>query len=310
MTSSKIRIITRESPLAMWQANHVSEQLLKLHTNLEIDIIGISTEADRFLDVSLEKMGGKGAFIKELEQALLDGRADIAVHSMKDVTITLPDSLILAAILEREDNRDVFVSNTYQHLDDLPSAARIGTSSLRRRCQIKALRPDLEIIDIRGNLGTRLKKLDEGRYDALILAAAGIKRLGLTDRINEYLSTGILMPAIGQGALGIEIRDNDPFVEKIVRPLNNTATSICVNAERALSRQLNGGCHAPIAGMAELKQQKLTLRALVGSLDGARIIRAEVSGNPEDAIVLGQAAGLELLDKGAAEILQEIAGNL
>ena len=289
----------------MWQARHVRDRLRAIHPQLAVEIIGVSTEADRFLDKSLDQLGGKGAFIKELEQALLEERADLAVHSMKDVTIDLPKGLQLAAILVREDIRDVIVAEKYNALDQLPPGFRIGTSSLRRRCQIAHLRPDLEIRDIRGNVGTRLRKLDSGTYDALILAAAGMLRLGLADRICGYLPVDTLLPAIGQGALGLEIRDGDERILEIICPLDHPASHTCVLAERALSRRLNGGCHAPVAALAELQQGQLSLRALVGSVDGARILRTSIQGLPENAIALGEAAGADLITQGADRILAE-----
>ena len=291
--------------MALWQARHVRDRLRAIHPQLAVEIIGVSTEADRFLDKSLEQLGGKGAFIKELEQALLEERADLAVHSMKDVTIDLPKGLRLAAILVREDVRDVIVAEKYNALDQLPPGFRIGTSSLRRRCQIAHLRPDLEIRDIRGNVGTRLRKLDSGTYDALILAAAGMLRLGLADRICGYLPVDTLLPAIGQGALGLEIRDGDERILEIICPLDHPASHTCVLAERALSRRLNGGCHAPVAALAELQQGQLSLRALVGSVDGARILRTSIQGLPENAIALGEAAGADLITQGADRILAE-----
>ena len=291
--------------MALWQARHVRDRLRAIHPELAVEIIGVSTEADRFLDKSLDQLGGKGAFIKELEQALLEERADLAVHSMKDVTIDLPKGLRLAAILVREDIRDVIVAEKYNALDQLPPGFRIGTSSLRRRCQIAHLRPDLEIRDIRGNVGTRLRKLDSGTYDALILAAAGMLRLGLADRICGYLPVDTLLPAIGQGALGLEIRDGDERILEIICPLDHPASHTCVLAERALSRRLNGGCHAPVAALAELEQGQLSLRALVGSVDGARILRTSIQGLPENAIALGEAAGADLITQGADRILAE-----
>ena len=304
MQPSNVRIISRESPLAMWQARHVRDQLLTRYPALTIDIIGIHTEADRFLDRSLEQMGGKGAFVKELEQALLAGSADLAVHSMKDVTVDLPAPLALPVIMQREDPRDVLISNTCDSLEQLPSGARLGTSSLRRQCQLRAWRPDLKIIDIRGNVGTRLKKLDGGTYDALILAAAGVKRLGLQGRIKQYLDTGILLPAIGQGALGLETRADDHELIAMISVLQHEDTRACVTAERALNRKLNGGCHAPVAAFAELAGGVLNLRALVGRLDGSELLRVTVAGPVRQAEALGTTLGQQLLDRGAAEILR------
>lgn len=290
----------------MWQAEHVRDRLKGKHPGLAIEILGIRTEADKFLNLPLEQMGGKGAFVKELEQALLADAADIAVHSMKDVTVELPEQLALPVIMQREDVRDVLISNTYTGLDQLPAGARIGTSSLRRRCQLKALRPDLEISDIRGNVGTRLKKLDEGRFDALILAAAGVKRLGLQDRIGAYLGVEVLLPAIGQGALGVETRANDADVLEIISCLNDDNTHACVTAERALNRKLNGGCHAPVAAYAQLRDNSISLRAMVGRLDGSELLRADVTGPVERAEAHGESLGQELLERGAADILREV----
>ena len=306
MIADKLRIISRESPLAMWQARHVRERLCAIHAGLKVEIIGVSTEADRFLDRSLDQLGGKGAFVKELEQALLEDRADLAVHSMKDVTIDLPEGLRLAAILEREDCRDAFVSPRHQTLGQLPQGARIGTSSLRRRCQLAQLRPDLKIMDIRGNVGTRLRKLDAGEYDALVLAAAGLLRLGLTDSIRGYLPVETLLPAIGQGALGLETRADDSAVLDLIQPLDHPQTHTCVIAERALSRRLNGGCHAPVAALATCDGNELSLRALVGSLDGREILRASISGPRDQAVALGEAVGADLIGQGAERILSAV----
>lgn len=306
MHRSIIRIISRESPLAMWQAAYVRDRLIQNHPALKPEITGIKSQADKFLNLSLEQMGGKGAFIKELEQALLNETADLAVHSMKDVTIDLPDRLSLPVVLEREDVRDVLISNSYKGLEQLPDNAKVGTSSLRRKCQLSALRPDLEVIDIRGNVGTRLGKLDAGEYDALIMAAAGVKRLGLQDRIQQYLDTDTILPAIGQGALGLEIRTDDDEVREIISVLNDEATNACVTAERSFNRVLNGGCHAPVAAHAELKNGTLTLQGLVGRLDGSELLQASVAGPVEEAELHGEKLGRELLDLGAGEILREL----
>ena len=289
----------------MWQARHVRDQLQTHYPALAIEIIGIRTEADKFLNLSLDQMGGKGAFVKELEQALLNDSADLAVHSMKDVTLDLPLPLALPVIMQREDARDVLISNTYNGLDQLPAGARVGTSSLRRQCQLRALRPDLEILDIRGNVGTRLKKLDAGKYDALILAAAGIKRLGLQDQIKQFLETDVLLPAIGQGALGLETRSDDQALIEMISVLNDAVTQTCVTAERSLNRKLNGGCHAPVAAYAEVLGQELTLRALVGRLDGSELLRAAATGHMTLAETLGATLGQQLLDRGADDILRE-----
>jgi len=289
----------------MWQAEYVRDRLIEQYPSLSVEVIGISTEADKFLNLSLDKMGGKGAFVKELEQALLNNAADIAVHSMKDVTVELPEQLALPVIMKREDVRDVLISNTYPGLEQLPAGARVGTSSLRRRCQLKALRPDLEVIDIRGNVGTRLKKLDDGKFDVLILAAAGVKRLGLQERIGAYLGVDQILPAIGQGALGVETRANDQEVIELISCLNDADTQACITAERSFNRTLNGGCHAPVAAYAELLGNSLSMRAMVGRLDGSELLHAAVAGPVEQAVTHGESLGQELLDRGAGEILRE-----
>ena len=290
----------------MWQAEHVQDRLRRQHPGLTVEIIGIKTRADRFLNASLASLGGKGVFVKELEQALLDGSADIAVHSMKDVTIDLPDSLILPVIMAREDVRDCFVANEHQHLKDLPLHARVGTSSLRRRCQLQALRSDLTILDIRGNVGTRLQKLDAGDYDALVLAAAGVKRLGLVNRIREFIEPGVILPAVGQGAMGIETRADNQDVLDAIMPLNDATTHQCVLAERSLSRRLYGGCHVPVAAHASIADGEISMHALVGRLDGSEILRASISGPHGEAEVLGDELGRRLLDMGAGKILKEL----
>ena len=309
MTSSLLRIVTRESPLAMWQANFVKNALARLYPGTEIKILGITTEADQRLETSLEKLGGKGAFVKELEQALLNNKADIAVHSMKDVTINMPEGLIVPVIMEREDPRDVMISTNYAGLEAMPAGSRIGTSSLRRRCQLMAIRPDLEILDIRGNVGTRLRKLDEGEYDALLLASAGVIRLGLLDRITQYFDTQQLLPAVAQAALGIEIRDDRPDLLKMIEPLRDEATQQCVSAERALNRVLGGDCHVPIAAYAHLAGANMEMQALVGSLDGRHIIRVKGASTATEGESLGARLGRELLEKGAGEILAKISSS-
>lgn len=310
MTSSTLRIVTRESPLAMWQANFVKDALSTLYPQLTVELLGITTQADLLLESSLESLGGKGAFVKELEQALLNGRADIAVHSMKDVTINLPAQLALPVVLKREDPRDVFVSNHYQRFIDLPKGARVGTSSLRRKCQLMAKRPDLQILDIRGNVGTRLRKLDEKEFDALILAAAGVKRLGLEDRISEYFAPQSLLPAVSQGALGIEMLADNTQVLSLIEALVDKNTQLCVNAERAVNRRLGGDCHVPIAAHAEIEAGQLTMNALVGRLDGSELIQSSITGPAFDAESLGDKLAQDLLERGAGQILQELGiGN-
>lgn len=298
-----LKIATRQSPLALWQAEHIKARLMGLHPELQVELVKFITQGDKILDTPLAKIGGKGLFVKELENALLDGRADLAVHSMKDVPMDLPDGLSLAIICEREDPMDAFVSNHYRSLDDLPQGARLGTSSLRRKCQIQAYRPDLSIIDLRGNVGTRLGKLDAGQYDAIILAAAGLKRLQLENRIQQVLSPNLSLPAVGQGALGLECRSNDQHVLTLIAPLSDPATSICIKAERAFNRSLQGGCQVPIAGFAVIENEQLYMQGRVGSPDGKQLIKAEITGAPEQAEQLGEQLAQQLLAQGAGAIL-------
>ena len=302
----RIRIATRESPLALWQANFVKSRLEALHPGLQVDLVGMTTEGDRILGVPLAKIGGKGLFIKELEQAMMDGRADIAVHSMKDVPMQLPDGFAIAAICEREDPRDAFVSNTIACLSDLPEGARVGTSSLRRQCQLRGWRMDLDIRDLRGNVNTRLAKLDRGDFDAIILAAAGLIRLGMGDRIRESIDPLQCLPAVGQGAVGIEVRDGDAAIRELLAPLHHEATALCVRAERAMNRRLEGGCQVPIAGHARLHDGMLTVHALVGSVDGSRQIEETRTGPASDPEALGLAVAERLLADGAADILAAV----
>lgn len=309
MSKSRLRIVTRKSPLALWQANHVRERLLALHDGLVVEVTGVRTEADRFQNKSLASMGGKGAFVKELEEALLSGRGDLAVHSMKDVTVDMPEELALPVMLRRGDPGDAFVSNHHGSLDALPGGANVGTSSLRRSCQIRHARPDLNVRDIRGNVGTRLRKLDEGQYDALVLATSGLTRLQLEDRIRSRLAPEQLLPAIGQGALGIETRRDDAEVLSLLAGLNDEETRICVSAERAVSRRLNGGCLAPVAGYATLQDDRLHITALVGRPDGTEMVRDTISGPAAQAETLGEELGRRLLAQGADRILGEIMNN-
>ena len=301
-----LRIATRKSQLALWQADYVRDVLLQYHPDLNVELVKMTTEGDRILDTPLAKVGGKGLFVKELENGLLNGDADIAVHSMKDVPVELPEGLHLSVICPREDPRDAFVSNDYSLFEDLPKGARLGTSSLRRQCQLAAQRPDLNIIDLRGNVNTRLQKLDDGNYDAIILAAAGLKRLGMEDRITECLSPEISLPAIGQGAVGIECRQDDDWVNELLAPLNDRDTAIRVRAERSLNHRLQGGCQVPIAGYAELAHGVILLRGLVGMVDGSQIIHGEIAGQPEDAEYLGRVLAEDLLSRGADEILESL----
>lgn len=308
MTES-LRIATRKSPLALWQAEYVRSELQRLHPGLEVELVTFTTQGDKILDVPLAKIGGKGLFVKELEVAMLDGRADIAVHSMKDVPMEFPEGLGLVAIAEREDPRDAFVSNRYASLDALPAGAVIGTSSLRRQCQLRHRRPDLVVRDLRGNVNTRLAKLDAGEYDALLLASAGLKRLGFRDRIRSEIAPETSLPAVGQGALGIEARRDDARVAALVAPLNDADTALRLTAERALNRRLQGGCQVPIAGYAELQGDEIHLRALVGSVDGREIIRDEIRGPRAAAEVLGITLAERLLAAGADRILREVYGQ-
>lgn len=301
-----LKIATRQSPLALWQAEHIRTRLQQLHANLQVELVTFVTQGDKILDTPLAKIGGKGLFVKELENALLDGRADLAVHSMKDVPMELPEGLDLPVICEREDPFDAFVSNQYQHLDELPQGATLGTSSLRRKCQILQVRPDLNIIDLRGNVGTRLSKLDAGEYDAIILASAGLKRLGLGERIRHQLLPSVSLPAVGQGALGLECRSNDQVVLDLILPLLHTETDVCVRAERAFNRTLQGGCQVPIAGFATLEQGQLQIEGRVGSVDGKVLLTAQRQGSPQQAEMLGEQLAQDLLAQGAGQLLQAL----
>jgi hydroxymethylbilane synthase len=298
-----IRIATRKSPLALWQAEHAADSLRRAHPGLRVEIIGMSTRGDKILDAPLAKIGGKGLFVKELEQGMLEGRADIAVHSMKDVPVDFPAGLRLSVILEREDPRDAFVSNRYAGLDELPEGARVGTSSLRRACQISSRRPDLRVEPLRGNVNTRLGKLDAGDYDAVILAAAGLMRLGFEERIRSRLEPEQSLPAIGQGAIGIECRADDERVNALIAPLHHAPTADRVSAERAMNDRLMGGCQVPIAGYALIEGDGLHLRGLVGTPDGKRVLRGERRGPRAQARGLGTALAKDLIDQGAGEIL-------
>lgn len=301
-----IRIATRKSPLALWQAEHVARRLEELHPGLQTELVKMTTRGDKILDAPLAKVGGKGLFVKELEQGMLDGEADIAVHSMKDVPVDFPSGLHLAAILPREDPCDALVSNEYAVLEELPSNARIGTSSLRRQCQIKARFPDCEILALRGNVNTRLAKLDAGEFDAIILAAAGLNRLGFGARIVQRLPVNDSIPAMGQGAIGIECRSGDTTINELVKVLHDRDTGLCVRAERAMNARLQGGCQVPIAGFAELQGDKLWLRGLVGRPDGSKLVRAELTADAVEAEALGAAVAEELLVGGADVILREL----
>ncbi|HCN98011.1 MAG: hydroxymethylbilane synthase [Leclercia adecarboxylata] len=306
MLDNVLRIATRQSPLALWQAHYVKQRLEACHEGLRVELVPMVTRGDVILDTPLAKVGGKGLFVKELELALLEDRADIAVHSMKDVPVDFPEGLGLVTICEREDPRDAFVSNRYDSLDALPQGSIVGTSSLRRQCQLAESRPDLVIRSLRGNVGTRLGKLDNGEYDAIILAVAGLKRLGLESRIKVALPPEQSLPAVGQGAVGIECRLDDTRTHALLAPLNHDETVIRVQAERAMNTRLEGGCQVPIGSYAELIDGELWLRALVGAPDGSQMVRGERRGRPQDAEQLGISLAEELLDNGAREILADV----
>lgn len=301
-----LRIATRRSTLALWQANHVADILRKNHMGLQVELIPIVTEGDRRLSGTLSTIGGKGLFVKELEQAMLEGQADLAVHSMKDVPAILPDGLCLAAFLEGEDPRDAFVSNVHNCLASLPRGARVGTSSLRRRAQLLNLRPDLEIVELRGNVGTRLQRMDEGRCQAMLLACAGLTRLALSDRIGERFSVDHFVPAIAQGVIGVECRIDDRQTRRLVKSLHHVATASRVTAERAFGARLGSSCTVPAAGHARLAGSTLHLIGLVASPDGSRLVRAELSGRISVATELGVRLAEHLLAAGADEILSSL----
>jgi len=310
MTKRKIVIATRGSMLALWQAEWIKSQLLEIDPELEIELNKIKTTGDKIVDVPLAQVGGKGLFVKEIEEAMLRGEADLAVHSMKDVPTDLPEGLHLASITKREDPRDALIAaKDINSFADLPKYANVGTSSLRRICQLLNRRPDLKITQLRGNVDTRLKKLDEGQFDAVILAAAGVNRLGRADRITEILSPEISLPAIGQGAVGIECRVDDAFINGLLKKLDHQETSICVRAERAFLKKLEGGCQVPIAAYAQLIDGKIVMEGLVGSVDGKTLIRDKIKGKPEEAESLGTELAEKLLAAGAKEILDEVYGH-
>lgn len=304
-----LRIATRKSKLALWQAEHVAERLRQFHGKLTVELVKITTQGDKILDAPLAKIGGKGLFVKELEIALLEGRADIAVHSMKDVPVELPEGLEIAAILEREDPRDVFVSHRFSSLTELPEGAVVGTSSLRRQCQLKSRFPHLKVKPLRGNVDTRLAKLARGEFDAIILAYAGLKRLGLAEGATEILDPEILLPAIGQGAIGIECRSEDKDTKELIAPLHHEETARCIAAERAMNRRLGGGCQVPIAGYAVLKGDMLFLRGRLGTPDGHLLLEETISGGASEAEALGIELAEGLLARGGEAILIGIDGQ-
>ncbi len=301
-----IRIATRRSALALWQAEHVAARLRERHPGLEVTLVGMTTRGDEILHVPLARVGGKALFVKELERGLFEGEADIAVHSMKDVPAEVPQGLHLPVVLERDDPRDALVSNRYMSIDELPEGARVGTASLRRECQLRARRPDLRIGTLRGNVQTRLRKLHDGEFDAIVLAATGLRGLRLSERIARVLTPEESLPAVGQGALGIECRADDPAVNALIEPLRHAESQIRIDAERAVNRRLEGSCHVPIAAYALLEpDDRLWLRALVGSPDGRRVLRAEGRTARADGAALGQRLAEQLLAAGAGELLAD-----
>jgi hydroxymethylbilane synthase len=309
MTKRHLVIATRESPLALQQAEWVQKRLQLFHPHLHIELLGMTTKADQLLDTSLSQIGGKGLFVKELEEALLDGRADIAVHSMKDVPMELPPGLVIPVICAREEPRDVFVSNHFRSYVELPQNAVVGTSSLRRQTQLKHLRSDIVVKPLRGNINTRLSRLDEGNFDAIILAAAGLLRMGFSRRIRNYFSIEQMLPSAGQGALGIECREKDDGVLSIIKSLDHPITHACVEAERAVCRRLGGGCQAPVAAYAEHHRGHITLQGLVASMDGRRILRAKLTGDEDHTESMGKRVAEELIQQGAEKILKEFHGH-
>jgi len=306
MSARTLRIATRKSPLALWQAEHVKSRLLALNPDLVVELVTFTTKGDIILDTPLAKIGGKGLFVKELEVAMLAGDADIAVHSMKDVPMEFPEGLELGVILERETPTDAFVSNNFKSLEDLPQGAVVGTSSLRRQCQLQNLRPDLVIRSLRGNVQTRLGKLDSGEFDAIILASAGLLRLEMESRIAQYLTPEVSLPAGGQGAVGIELRSDDAETLALLKPLQHDTTAYRVTAERAMNRRLEGGCQVPIACYAVEKDGELWLRGLVGSVDGKQMLTTEYRAPVAEAEALGIKAAEDLLSQGADKILAEV----
>jgi hydroxymethylbilane synthase len=301
-----VRVATRKSPLALWQAHYVRDQLRRLHRDIAVELVPMTTKGDRVLDAPLATAGGKGLFLKELEESLLDGRADIAVHSMKDVTVTLPDQLHIPVICERAEPLDAFVSNRFESLQTLSVNARVGTSSLRRQCQLRHAFPSLDIVNLRGNVNTRLAKLDAGEFDAILLAAAGLHRLGMADRITALIDSNISLPAVGQGAVGIECCRDDDRINKLLAPLDHHPTHMRVRAERALNAALEGGCQVPIGGYAELHGQQLWLRGLVGKADGSALLHGDAVGPANEPEALGREVANQLIAQGADKILREL----
>ncbi|HOO89210.1 MAG TPA: hydroxymethylbilane synthase [Syntrophales bacterium] len=305
-TIKKIRIGTRGSDLALVQANWVSDRLRGLHKDLSVEIVPIRTRGDRMQNISLVEIGGKGVFVKEIEEALLRGDIDIAVHSMKDVPVDLPEGLIIGTIPEREDSRDVLISREGRKMEGLPKGARIGTGSLRRRMQIKSLMPDIEIVPIRGNIDTRIKKIVTENLDGIIIAAAGMKRMGRSREITQYIPLEVMMPSVGQGVLGLESREDDRVVEELIRPLNHPDSMVELSAERTFLRCLGGGCQVPIAGIARKQGDSLIMKGLVGSVDGRVMIMDEVRGNSDDWEDVGSTLAENILSRGGQAILDDV----
>jgi len=299
-----LKIATRKSPLALWQAEHVKARLEYHHPGLRVELVKMTTKGDQILNSPLSKIGGKGLFIKELEVGMMEGVADIAVHSMKDVPYEIPPGFELGAILKRENPFDAFVSNHYESINDLPQGAKVGTCSMRRIVQLKAVRPDLEILDLRGNVNTRLQKLDNNEYDAIILACAGLIRLKFEDRIKQQISAEQSLPAVGQGAVGIEIRENDQAILDLIAPLIDTETSYRITCERAMNARLEGGCSVPIAGFSTIKGNQITLTGLVGNVDTGVILKEQVSGSVDESEQLGIVLADKLISLGARDILK------
>ena len=303
----KLVIGTRGSKLALWQANYIKDLLVEV-TGLPVEIKTIKTTGDKILDVPLAKVGGKGLFTKELEVELIAGDVDLCVHSMKDVPTDLPPGLVIAGIPAREDARDIMISHSGLGFTELPQGARVGTSSLRRIAHVRSLRPDIEIVDVRGNLDTRMRKAEDGELDAVILAAAGIRRLGWKDRITTYLSTDIMISAVGQGAVGVEIREDDAYMQEVCARITDPATMVCITAERVVMNRLEGGCQVPIGAYCRYEEDGSTLRidAMVGSVDGSEILRVTQTGSDDDPVALGESVVAELKDKGADEVLAAV----
>ncbi len=304
----KLVIATRASRLALWQAEHVQQLLQNLYPQTQVSLLKLSTRGDEILDRSLQKVGGKGLFIKELENALLDGRADLAVHSLKDVPVDMPPLFELAAVLMRAESRDAWVSSNYESLDDLPVGGVVGTSSLRRESQLRARRPDITVKPLRGNIDTRLRKLDDGEFDAIILAAVGLQRLKLADRIRTVIELDHSLPAAGQGALGIEVLKSRAEMARLMQPLICAQSTACARAERAVSRLLGGSCSTPLAAHAQIKDKQLSLYALVATPDGQTVLRAQARGSVNDPLALGTKVAQDLLDQGADKLLAQLGG--